>query len=146
LLDSARAEETMTGDQHRLQPGDEQLEWATYSELWEREQLTRGALDVLVLNGEVKWVTGEKLLEFIEHHAPHVIEAAQRLGARQPYVPQQLYYCVEGFMREFRAKDAATRLGGAPEQRQVLTRLNGTVKVFGYEPDPPKVSPWRRRR
>lgn len=83
--------------ERELQPGDEALDWVTYSQVWERHRVTRGALDNLVAAGQVPWVTGTRLRR--------VLPSADA---------SETYYLVEGVL----AQDAAERLSGARKGAQ----------------------------
>lgn len=64
-----------------LQPGDEMRPWKTYGQLWAAHRYTRGALDKLVLAGQVPFVDGEDLVRLVLGGVPPgALDAAARLG------------------------------------------------------------------
>jgi hypothetical protein len=67
---------------HQLKAGDEGRPWKTFSQLWAEHRYTRGALDKLVLAGQVPFLDGEDLLRFLigMPGTPGIIDAAARLG------------------------------------------------------------------
>lgn len=123
-----------------LRPGDEELDWRVYSDLWRDLQLTRGALDVLVFNGKVPWVTGKKLHEFMLSSKHPDIDAARRLGAKIDWslgiVHEQVYYAVDEFLMEYRAGESVARLRGddkhnASKLYKATMPLLKNVRLFG---------------
>jgi hypothetical protein len=104
-----------------LRPGDEELNWLTYSDIWRDLQLTRGALDALVTNGEVPWVSGGKLHTFLLCSKHPDIDAARRMGAQLDWSlgidHNLLYYAVDDFLAKYRAGEAVARLRGDTEHR-----------------------------
>ncbi len=68
---------------HTLAAGDEARPWKTYGQLWGEHKYTRGALDKLVLAGQVPFVDGEDLLQFLMGlpvSGAAAFDAARRLG------------------------------------------------------------------
>lgn len=123
-----------------LKPGDEHLEWATYSQLWHDYSVTRGALDVLVQQGEIKWVGGAALRDFLaerlghheakqaraaEYHGDAVLLAERPSWAAWAPEPDQVYYEVQSRMLGYKARDAAQRLSGETPTFQAVTEVVG---------------------
>ncbi len=143
-----------TNVERRLETGDEELDWRTYSDLWRDLQLTRGALDVLVFNGKVPWVSGEKLSEFFAASHHPALEAAQRLGANLTIDRKTTYYAVDAFLLELQAGESIARLTGKEEHDaakvyKATIPLLKNVRLFGgdeLEEEKPPPNPWAKRK
>lgn len=89
---------------YALQAGDEEKTWLTYSELWRDHRVTRGGLDVLVLEGKVPFATGEQLQRFFKER-----------GLADEFDPTAMYYD----LGVFQVGDALGRLTGNLERPSV---------------------------
>ena len=134
---------------HVFAPGDEARPWKTYGQLWSAHRYTRGALDKLLLAGQVPFCDGESLLRFLvwgfEAAAVPVrgpVDAAERLGAG-------------GAVEAFLAEEAA-RLGierGQPyyDMQQFIAMsavdmLVAPPSAESFEQPEPEISPEEHAR
>jgi len=102
--------------QHRLNPGDEHVEWLPYGELYRRYRITRGAMDKLKMKAAVRWVDGDDLLRFLkQRHAQLLAKGrAWETGTELDAVlAGEVYYALDD-LAKFVTADAARRLG-APD-------------------------------
>ena len=122
--------EQSTNKERTLVEGDEELNWRTYSDLWRDLQLTRGALDVLVFNGKVPWVSGEQLHEFMAKSTHPAIEAAARLGARVTINKNTIYYLVDEFLLALRVGESVARLTGDDNANDMTKLYKATIPLL----------------